>query len=81
MHGDSSLVTLWWSDWLQFALDFDWANISSGLFLSKFDVKKKHIAYQTHPNYPYFVSHMSHPSSLGSIAGEILEKERRKEKT
>ena len=32
MHGDSSLVTLWWSDSLQFALDFDLAHISPGLF-------------------------------------------------
>ena len=35
MHGDSSLVVLWWSDWSGFRLDFDLANVSPGCLVSK----------------------------------------------
>ena len=48
--------------------------------MGKLDVKRNMLHTKAMQN-PYFVSHMSHLSSLGSIAGEMRDKEGRNEKT
>ena len=63
MHGDSSLVTLWWSDSLQFALGFDLAHISPGLFCKQMWANlmlKRNMLHTKAIHNPYFVSYKSY---------------------
>ena len=59
MHGDSSLVTLWWSDWLSLDWIFLWQISLQGSFeqmRANLTVKEAILHTKTIPN-PYFVSY------------------------